>query len=59
MKNVVIAGYVRSPFTLAKKGELARIMKEGKGTISEVAHPDAKLSDDDVRDMVAFIRSLS
>ncbi len=25
MKNVVIAGYVRSPFTLAKKGELARV----------------------------------
>jgi acetyl-CoA acyltransferase len=24
MKNVVIAGYARSPFTLAKKGELAR-----------------------------------
>jgi acetyl-CoA acyltransferase len=25
MKNVVIAGYARSPFTLAKKGELARV----------------------------------
>jgi len=25
MKNVVIAGYVRSPFTLAKKGELAKV----------------------------------
>jgi acetyl-CoA acyltransferase len=25
MKNVVIAGYVRSPFTPAKKGELARV----------------------------------
>ena len=24
MKSVVIAGYVRSPFTLARKGELAR-----------------------------------
>jgi acetyl-CoA acyltransferase len=25
MKNVVIAGYARSPFTLAKKGDLARV----------------------------------
>jgi len=25
MKNVVIAGYARSPFTLAKKGELAKV----------------------------------
>jgi len=25
MRNAVIAGYVRSPFTLAKKGELARV----------------------------------
>ncbi|MEE8276073.1 MAG: acetyl-CoA C-acyltransferase, partial [Alphaproteobacteria bacterium] len=25
MKNVVIAGYARSPFTPAKKGELARV----------------------------------
>jgi len=25
MKNVVIAGYVRSPFTLAKKGDLAKV----------------------------------
>jgi len=25
MRNVVIAGYVRSPFTLARKGELARV----------------------------------
>jgi acetyl-CoA acyltransferase len=25
MKNVVIAGYVRSPFTLSRKGELARV----------------------------------
>ncbi|MEO8277039.1 MAG: thiolase family protein [Thermoanaerobaculia bacterium] len=25
MKNVVIAGFVRSPFTLARKGELARV----------------------------------
>ncbi len=25
MKNVVIAGYVRSPFTLARKGDLAGV----------------------------------
>ena len=25
MKSVVIAGYARSPFTLAKKGDLARV----------------------------------
>ena len=25
MRNVVIAGYVRSPFTPAKKGELAKV----------------------------------
>ncbi|HBK78709.1 MAG TPA: acetyl-CoA C-acyltransferase, partial [Nitrospinae bacterium] len=25
MKNVVIAGYVRSPFTIANRGELAKV----------------------------------
>lgn len=50
----------RSPNVRAlTTSELTRIMKEGRGTVSEEAHPDAKLSDDDVRDMVAFIRSLS
>lgn len=38
--------------------DLAQIMKLGKGKLSEGAHPKAKLSDQDVRDMVAFIQSL-
>ncbi|MFA6955641.1 MAG: cytochrome c [Thermoanaerobaculia bacterium] len=38
--------------------DLAQIMKAGRGTISEEAHPETKLSESDVRDMIAFIKSL-
>jgi acetyl-CoA acyltransferase len=31
MKNVVIAGYVRSPFTLARKGQLAKVRPDEMG----------------------------
>jgi len=38
--------------------DLAKIMSAGRGKISEEAHPAAKLNERDVRDMVAFIKSL-
>lgn len=38
--------------------DLAQIMKLGKGKLSEGAHPKANLTDQDVRDMVAFIQAM-
>ncbi|MGK2858601.1 MAG: c-type cytochrome [Thermoanaerobaculia bacterium] len=38
--------------------DLSKIMKLGKGKLSEGAHPKANLTDQDVKDMVAFIQSL-
>lgn len=49
----------RSPNVRAlTTADLAKILHEGRGSISESAHPDAKLTEDDVRNMVAFIQSL-
>ncbi len=51
MKNVVIAGYVRSPFTLAKKGDLARIRPDElaaqtvRGLIEQTGIDPAALED--------------
>lgn len=38
--------------------DLARIMKLGNGKLSEGAHPKANLTEQDVRDMVAFIQAM-
>ena len=38
--------------------DLEQIMKLGKGKLSEGAHPKANMSEQDIRDMVAFIQSL-
>ena len=51
MKDVVIAGYVRSPFTLANKGELARVRPDDmaaeviRGLLAKTG-VDAKLIED-------------
>lgn len=37
---------------------LAQIMKLGNGKLSEGAHPKANLTDQDVRDMIAFIQAM-
>ena len=48
----------RSPEVRAlTTADLAQIMKVGKGKLSEGAHPKANLTDQDVRDMIAFIQA--
>ena len=42
MTNVVIAGYARSPFTLAKKGALARVRSGRHGGGQVIREPDRK-----------------
>ncbi|MCM2316146.1 MAG: cytochrome c [Thermoanaerobaculia bacterium] len=49
----------RSPEVRAlTTSDLAQIMKLGNGKLSEGAHPKANLSDQDVKDMVAFIQAM-
>src|SRR6516165_2044674 len=51
MKSVVIAGYARSPFTLARKGELARVRPDDlaaevvRGLIVRTGVPHADIED--------------
>lgn len=49
----------RSPEVRAlTTADLARIMKLGTGKLSEGAHPKANLTDQDVRDMIAFVQAM-
>ena len=53
MKDVVIAGYVRSPFTPAKKGKLARVRPDEAG--AQVVKGLVKkmgINIDDVEDLI-------
>ncbi|HYD29590.1 MAG TPA: acetyl-CoA C-acyltransferase, partial [Azospirillaceae bacterium] len=51
MKSVVIAGYARSPFTLARKGELAKVRPDElaaqvvRGLIARVGIPAEDIED--------------
>jgi len=38
--------------------ELARILKEGKGSVSKMAHKSKNLTDPQVKSLIAYIRSL-
>jgi len=54
MKNAVIAGYSRSPFTIANKGELVSVRPED--ILSEVIKnlvTNAKINPDDIEDIIA------
>ncbi len=53
MKNVVIAGYVRSPFTLAKKGGLAKVRPDelASQVIRELV-AKSKVKVDDIEDLI-------
>ena len=53
MKNVVIAGYARSPFTLANKGALARIRPDDIAAQVVRALVDrTKVSPADIEDLI-------
>ncbi len=53
MKDVVIAGYVRSPFTPAKKGKLARVRPDELGAqVVKGLLKKTGVQVDDVEDMI-------
>ena len=53
MKEVVIAGYVRSPFTPAKKGEMAKVRPdELAGQIVKELVSRTKVNPEDIEDMI-------
>jgi acetyl-CoA acyltransferase len=53
MKNVVIAGYVRSPFTLAHKGALARVRPDDMAAqVVAALVAQTKLNPDDIEDLI-------
>ena len=53
MKEVVIAGYVRSPFTPAKKGEMAKVRPdELAGQVVKELISRTKVNPEDIEDMV-------
>ena len=53
MKDVVIAGYVRSPFTPAKKGNLARVRPDELGAqVVKGLLKKTGVQVDDVEDMI-------
>jgi len=53
MKNVVIAGYVRSPFTLAHKGALARVRPDDiAAQVVAALVARTKVNPDDIEDLI-------
>ena len=53
MKEVVIAGYVRSPFTPAKKGEMAKVRPdELAGQVVKELISRTKVNPEDIEDMI-------
>ena len=53
MKEVVIAGYVRSPFTPAKKGEMAKVRPdELAGQVVKELVSRTKVNPEDIEDMI-------
>lgn len=53
MKNVVIAGYVRSPFTPARKGELARVRPDDLAAqVVRALVERTKVKADDIEDLI-------
>ncbi|MBM3556219.1 MAG: thiolase family protein [Alphaproteobacteria bacterium] len=53
MKNVVIAGYARSPFTLAKKGALAKVRPdEVAGQVVRALIQRSKVKPEDIEDLI-------
>ena len=53
MKEVVIAGYVRSPFTPAKKGEMAKVRPdELAGQVVKELISRNKVNPEDIEDMI-------
>jgi acetyl-CoA acyltransferase len=53
MKNVVIAGYVRSPFTLAHKGALARVRPDDiAAQVVAALVARSKVNPDDIEDLI-------
>jgi acetyl-CoA acyltransferase len=53
MKNVVIAGYVRSPFTLAHKGALARVRPDDMAAqVVAALVARSKVNPDDIEDLI-------
>ena len=53
MKEVVIAGYVRSPFTPAKKGEMAKVRPdELAGQVVKELVSRTEVNPEDIEDMI-------
>jgi acetyl-CoA acetyltransferase len=53
MKSVVIAGYARSPFTLSKKGDLARVRPDDIAAQVVRALVDRTgVAEDDIEDLI-------
>ena len=53
MKEVVIAGYVRSPFTPAKKGEMAKVRPdELAGQVVKELISRTEVNPEDIEDMI-------
>jgi acetyl-CoA acetyltransferase len=53
MKNVVIAGYVRSPFHLARKGDLAKVRPdEMAGQVVKALIERTGVNPEDIEDLI-------
>ena len=53
MRNAVIVGYKRSPFTMARKGEMAEVRPEDilSQTINSLMQ-ETKINKDDIEDII-------